>query len=93
MMESTSVIQVQLACGAVIAEKDMRPELARFDVPTLVIHGDHDVSVPAELGRATAGLIPGARYIEYAGAPHGLFLTHRAQLHADLQRFIRERGR
>jgi len=88
MMRATSTLQVQLACGAVQRDADLRAELARIDVPTLVIHGDADASMPVTFGRATAKLIPGSRYIEYAGAPHGLFLTHRERLHADLRDWI-----
>jgi non-heme chloroperoxidase len=85
MMRSTSNVQVQLLCGAILAEADLREDMRRIKVPTLVIHGDHDVSVPVGFGRATAKLIPGSRYVEYEGAPHGLFLTHRERLHADIR--------
>jgi pimeloyl-ACP methyl ester carboxylesterase len=88
MMRSTSSIMVQLACGAVLADADPRGDLARLGIPTLVIHGDHDASMPVSFGRATAKLIPGARYIEYKGAPHGLFLTHRERLHGDISAFV-----
>jgi non-heme chloroperoxidase len=84
MMRATSVLQVQLACAEVVAGTDLRSDLARIEVPTLVIHGDADASIPAAFGRATAELIRGSRYLEYAGAPHGLFLTHRERLHRDL---------
>ncbi len=64
---------------------DFRPELPRIARPTLVIHGDRDVSAPLELtGRPTAAMIPGARLEVYAGAPHGLPLTHRDRLIQDL---------
>jgi non-heme chloroperoxidase len=77
-------IQVTLPCGLVVAKTDLRAELAEISVPTLVIHGDADASFPPAFGRATAKLVPGARYIEYEGAPHGLFLTHRDAFHADV---------
>jgi non-heme chloroperoxidase len=77
-------IQVALQCGLVVARTDLRKELAEISVPTLVIHGDADASIPATFGRATARLVPGARYLEYEGAPHGLFLTHREAFHADV---------
>lgn len=92
MMRTTSSLQVQLLCGAIQVEADLRPALARMDVPTLVIHGDADASIPVAFGRATAKLIPASRYIEYAGAPHGLFLTHRERLHADLCNWIASTG-
>jgi non-heme chloroperoxidase len=85
MMRSTSSLQVQLLCAANMVECDLREDLRRIQVPTLVIHGDADASIPVAFGRATAKLIPGSRYIEYAGGPHGLFLTHRDRFHADLR--------
>jgi non-heme chloroperoxidase len=50
-----------------------------------VVHGAADTSAPVALaGRRTAELVPGARYVEYPTAGHGLFVTHAAQLNADL---------
>jgi non-heme chloroperoxidase len=70
---------------------DFRPELPGVTVPTLVIHGDVDVSAPLELtGRRTAALIPGARLTVYEGAPHGLMFTHTDRLNADLLAFVGE---
>jgi pimeloyl-ACP methyl ester carboxylesterase len=89
MMRTTSSIQVQLKCGATQATTDLRSDLKRIEIPTLIIHGDADASIPVSFGRATSKLIPGSRYVEYAGAPHGLFLTHRAQLLADLCDWMR----
>ncbi len=69
---------------------DFVAELGAFTVPTLMIHGDADLSQSVDVARAAARTIPGARLIEYAGAPHGLFLTERARLAADLLAFIPE---
>jgi non-heme chloroperoxidase len=67
---------------------DFRAELRRLTVPALVVHGDHDTSAPFELtGRRTAELIPGSRLEVYLYGPHGLYLTHRDQLTADLLDF------
>lgn len=72
------------------SETDMTEDLKKFDVPTLVIHGDDDQIVPIETtGRATAKLIPGARLIEYAGGPHGIINTHKDQLNKDLLDFLK----
>lgn len=68
---------------------DFRAELARIDVPTLVIHGDKDMSAPLERGRRTAQMIPGAGFEIYEGAPHGLFVTHIERLNADIAAFAR----
>lgn len=69
---------------------DLRAELAAFEVPLLVIHGDRDVSEPVQQGRALAALVPHGHYLEYAGAPHGLYHTHFDRLVEDIARFVRE---
>jgi non-heme chloroperoxidase len=75
---------------AAFSETDMREDLRRFDVPTLVIHGDDDQIVPIDVGgRASAALIPGAELKEYPGAPHGITDTHKEQLNADLLAFAK----
>ena len=76
------------ACFRTRSRADLRDELHRIDVPLLVIHGHRDVSEPIAHGRAIAGLVPDSRYLEYAGAPHGLYHTHRLPLLADMQAFI-----
>ena len=69
---------------------DFRGDLARFGVPTLVIHGDDDQIVPYEVGgKASAELIGGARLITYPGAPHGITDTHKDKLNQDLLEFAR----
>jgi pimeloyl-ACP methyl ester carboxylesterase len=72
------------------AGTDFRADMPAFSVPTLVIHGDADQSTPIDAcGRATARAIAGSRLVEYTGAPHGLFLTEKHRLNADLLAFIR----
>lgn len=79
-----------LACAEAFATTDFRPDLAHFRVPTLIIHGTSDHTVPIDAaGRAAARGIPQARLIEYDGAPHGLFASHKEQLTADLMDFLR----
>jgi non-heme chloroperoxidase len=71
-----------------VSETDFRPELKKFPVPTLVIHGTADVSAPLDFtGRRAAALIPGAQLKVYEGAPHGLMFTHTDRLNADLIEF------
>jgi len=73
-----------------ISSTDFRKELPGITVPTLIIHGDKDASAPIELtGRPTAALIPKAQFMVYEGAPHGIFLTHKDRLNADLLGFIK----
>ena len=72
-------------------EMDTRGDLAKFDVTTLVIHGDDDQIVPFEIGgKASAALIGGATLKIYPGAPHGITDTHKEQLNADLLSFVRQ---
>ena len=81
-------------CIAAFSATDFRPDLAKFDVPTLVVHGDDDQVVPFEVGgQASAALIEGARLITYPGAPHGITDTHKDQLGADLLAFLKEYDR
>ena len=71
---------------------DFRPDLAKFDVPTLVIHGDDDQVVPFDIsGRAAAELIKDAKLIVYKGAPHGLSDTHKDRLNQDLLKFLQNK--
>lgn len=76
---------------AAFSATDFRNDLAKFDIPTLVIHGDDDQIVPIETsGKASAALIKNAKLIVYAGAPHGLTDTHKDRLNQDLLNFLRE---
>ncbi len=61
----------------------------KFDVPTLVIHGDEDQVVPFSVGgEASAALVDGAELKVYPGAPHGITDTHKEQLGNDLLAFL-----
>jgi len=73
----------------VALDTDLRADLPKIAVPTLIVHGDKDASTPLEqTGKRTAQLIPGSRLIVYEGAPHGLMFTHRQRLNADLLAFL-----
>jgi len=77
-------------CARSMMATDFRAELRTIAVPTLLIHGDRDVSAPLDAtGRPTAALIPGARLEIYEGAPHGLFLTHMDRLTGDILAFAK----
>jgi len=80
-----------LACAKAFATTDFRPDLAAFKVPTLIIHGTDDKTVPIDTSarKAVQG-IKGARLIEYDGAPHGLFATHKERLIADVMAFLNQ---
>ncbi|AKA24024.1 alpha/beta fold hydrolase [Pseudomonas chlororaphis] len=76
-------------CIKAFSETDFTEDLRKFDVPTLVVHGDADQIVPIEAsGIAAARLVEGAQLLVYPGAPHGLTDTHKERLNADLLAFI-----
>jgi non-heme chloroperoxidase len=82
-------LKALIDCHHAINETDFRAELAALTIPTLVIHGDADVSEPIEQrGRRTVQLIPGSQFKLYEGAPHGLMFTHMDRLNSDLLAFI-----
>jgi non-heme chloroperoxidase len=75
---------------AAFSATDFRGDLKKFNVPTLIIHGDDDQIVPIDAsGRAAAKLVKNAKLIVYAGAPHGLADTHKDRLNQDLLDFLR----
>ncbi|MFC8681973.1 alpha/beta fold hydrolase [Microbacterium ureisolvens] len=77
-------------CIAAFSATDFRPDLAKIDVPALIVHGDDDQIVPFEIsGKLSAELIPNAQLIVYEGGAHGLPDTDRERLHADLLQFAR----
>jgi non-heme chloroperoxidase len=77
-----------LACVRTWIE-DFRQDVARIDVPTLIIQGDDDRIVPlAASGRRTAKLIKGARLLVIKGGPHGITWTHADEVNAGLLDFI-----
>lgn len=78
-----------LQSAAAFAYTDFRPDLPHFKVPTLVIHGTNDQTVPIDAtGRAAAQHIEGATLIEYADEPHAVFATVTNRLKTDLAEFF-----
>lgn len=76
---------------AAFSATDFREDLKKFDVPTLVIHGDDDQIVPLDIsGKVSAAQIKDAKLIVYPGAPHGLTDTHKARFNQDLLDFLRK---
>ena len=72
------------------SETDFRDDLARIQIPVLVIHGVDDQTVPIDVSaRRTATLIPHAELLEYDDAPHGLTVTHADKLNDDLLAFLK----
>jgi non-heme chloroperoxidase len=78
-----------LACAESFGHTDFRPDLPAFRVPTLVIHGTADKTVPIDTsGRAAAEGIAQSQLVEYDGAPHGLTVTESDRLTQDLLTFL-----
>jgi non-heme chloroperoxidase len=72
-----------------MSEPDLRGDMPAFTVPTLILHGDADQGAPLGLtGRKTAQAIPRSELKVYEGAAHGLFITEKDRLNADLLAFI-----
>lgn len=77
-------------CVDAFSATDFTEDLKKFDVPTLVMHGEDDQIVPIAIsGRRSARLIKGATELFYPGLPHGLTSTHADQVNRDLLAFLR----
>jgi len=71
------------------SETDFTEDLKKFDVPTLVMHGEDDQVVPVkDSAKKSAKLIKGAEEIYYPGRPHGLTATHQDEVNRDLLTFL-----
>ena len=80
-------------CVKAFSETDHTEDLKRFDVPTLIVHGDDDQIVP--IGAAamlSSKIVKGSTLKVYAGAPHGLPTTLKDRLNADLLEFLKARA-
>jgi len=78
-----------LDCVTAFSETDFRADIAKVDVPTLVIHGSNDQVVPFEsTGKVAAEMIEGSELKVYDNAPHGFAVTHQDQLNQDLLAFL-----
>lgn len=76
-------------CAKAFATTDFREEMHTVNVPTLIIHGDEDKTVPiTPTGNESTKLIPDNTMLIYEGAPHGLFYTEREKLNRDLITFL-----
>ncbi|MDP9107641.1 MAG: alpha/beta hydrolase [Pseudomonadota bacterium] len=78
------------ACITAFGTTDFRSDLAKFDVPTLIVHGDSDRIVPADIsGKRAHAAIVGSRFEMIAGAPHGFAATHAAHLNRLMLDFLK----
>jgi len=91
-MQRTS-FQAVFDCNRSMIEADWRHEMRDITVPTLLVHGDADASLPIDLSsRRTVELVPNSRLEVYENAGHGLYVTHADRLNNDLMRFFGKEG-
>lgn len=77
-------------CIKAFSETDLTEDCKKFDVPTLVLHGDDDQIVPyADAALISSKLIRNARLVIYQGAPHGLCTTLKDRVNEELLKFIK----
>ena len=70
---------------------DFRADIPKIDVPALIVHGTEDNILPIDVtGRRFAKALPTADYVEIDGAPHGLLLTHAAEVNEALLAFLKK---
>jgi len=77
-------------CIKAFSETDFTEDLKKFDLPTLIMHGDDDQIVPiGASAMRSSKLVKGAKLKVYPGLPHGMATTHADQINEDLLAFIR----
>ena len=81
-------------CIKAFSETDFTEDLKKFDVPTLILHGDDDQIVPiGASGLMSAKIVKNATLKVYPGYPHGMFTTHADEINADLLAFMKKSER
>jgi pimeloyl-ACP methyl ester carboxylesterase len=91
MLASVAAPRATQQCALSFAATDFRKDVESITVPTLIIHGEDDQTVPIKASSdRTARMLRNAQYKIYEGAPHGLFYTHREKLNEDLISFCTE---
>ncbi len=84
-------VKASYDCIAAFSETDFTEDLKRFDVPTLIMHGEDDQVVPIGASALlSAKLVRGAVLKTYPGYPHGMATTHAAHINADLLAFLQQ---
>src|SRR5437867_2542310 len=77
-------------CIKAFSETDLTEDLKRFDVPTLILHGDDDQIVPIGASALMSSkIVKGSTLKVYPGLPHGMCSTHKDQINTDLLAFIK----
>src|SRR5262249_16174471 len=78
-------------CVKAFAQTDFTEDLKKFDLPTLIMHGDDDQIVPIGFtALVTSKIVNGATLKVYPGLPHGMCSTHKDVLNADLLEFVKK---
>jgi non-heme chloroperoxidase len=86
-------VQNVYKCIKAFSETDFTEDLKKFDIPTLLLHGEDDQIVPvADTAKKAAKLIRDVKAIYYPGAPHGITATHLDQVNHDLLQFLNQDG-
>jgi len=86
-MDASPIATIE--CAKSFSSTDFRQDVVKINVPTLIIHGDADKTVPIKAtGEQSAKLISGSVLKVYEGAPHGLWFTEKERLNQDLLEFI-----
>ena len=77
-------------CIKVFSETDLTDDLKKFDLPTLILHGDDDQIVPIGASALLSSkIVKGSTLKVYPGLPHGMCSTHKAQINTDLLAFLK----
>src|SRR2546425_12252144 len=77
-------------CIKAFSETDFSEDLKKFDVPTLILHGDDDQIVPIGASALLSSkIVKGATLKVYRGLPHGMCSTHKDQINTDLLAFVK----
>lgn len=86
-MDASPIATIE--CAKAFSSTDFRQDVVKINVPTLIIHGAEDKTVPIKpTGEESAKLISGSVLKVYEGAPHGLWFTEKDKLNKDLVDFI-----
>jgi non-heme chloroperoxidase len=81
-------------CIKAFSETDLTEDLRKFDVPTLILHGDDDQIVPiADSALLSSKIVKGAVLKVYNGAPHGMCTTHKNQVNEELLGFFKSNSK
>jgi non-heme chloroperoxidase len=78
-------------CIKAFSETDCTEDLKKFDIPTLILHGDDDQIVPiVAAGMLSSKIVKGSQFKIYKGAPHGMCSTRKDEINADLLAFFKQ---